>query len=130
MKIRYTFLIFLFTIFVNAQSKNDFKYKEIDGLIDSNSMINSITAIKKLKENFAKDTINSNYWLRLSKASFVIFKFEDASFSIDRAIKIDSINSELYFEKGLLNNKIEKLEIALLAFEKAISIKKSGKYYF
>ncbi|ELY2018412.1 tetratricopeptide repeat protein [Flavobacterium psychrophilum] len=130
MKIRYTILIFLLTFFVSAQPKNEFKYKEIDELIDSNSMINSINAIRKLKENFEKDTVNSAYWLRLSKASFVTFRYEIALSSIEKAIKIDSINAELYFEKGLLNNKMDRLEIALLSFEKSITIKKSGKYYF
>jgi tetratricopeptide (TPR) repeat protein len=122
--------IILITFSVTSQGQNEYKYQEIDSLIESNSMINSMNAIKKLKEDFAKDSINSNYWLRYSKASFVFFRYEDASSSIDKAIQLNPNDSELFFEKGLLNNKLNKLEIALQAFEKAINIKKAGKYFY
>jgi tetratricopeptide (TPR) repeat protein len=115
---------------ITLQGQTDIKYREIDSLIESNLMINSMNAIKKLKEDFAKDSINSNYWLRYSKASFFFFRYEDASSSIDKAIQLNPNDSELYFEKGLLNNKIDKLEIALQAFEKAVNIKKVGKYFY
>ncbi|MDX6183796.1 tetratricopeptide repeat protein [Flavobacterium sp. Fl-77] len=121
-------IIIIFSIKLQGQS--DIKYQEIDALIESNSMINAMDAIKKLKEDFAKDSINSDYWLRHSKASFVFFRYEDASSSIDKAIQLNPNDAELYFEKGLLNNKIHKLEIALQAFEKAVNIKKVGKYYY
>ncbi|MFB9077171.1 tetratricopeptide repeat protein [Flavobacterium procerum] len=121
-------ILILFSITVQAQTDN--KYKEIDSLIESNSMINSMSAITKLKEDFAKDSISSNYWLRYSKASYIFFRYEDASSSIDKAIKLSTNDSELYFEKGLLNNKLHKLEIALQAFGKAIEIKKMGKYFY
>ena len=122
--------IILTILTFNLYGQTDIKYQEIDSLIESNSMINSINAIKKLKEDFAKDSINSNYWLRYSKASFNFFRYEDATLSIDKAIKLKPNDSELYFEKGLLNNKIHKLEIALQAFEKAVEIKEVGKYFY
>lgn len=123
------FLIFIiFSLTLKAQT--DIKYHEIDSLIESKSMINSMNAIKKLKEDFAKDANNSNYWLRYSKASFNYFRYEDASSSIDKAIQLNPNDSELYFEKGLLNNKLHKLEIALQAFENAVKIKKESKYFY
>ena len=93
-------------------------------------MINSMNAIKILKDDFAKDAINSNYWLRHSKASYNFYRYDDAASSIDLAIKLNVNDAELYFEKGLLNNKLNKLEIALQAFEKAIALKKTGKYFY
>ncbi|KFF06591.1 tetratricopeptide repeat protein [Flavobacterium reichenbachii] len=128
MKKKLFIILILFSITLQAQK--DIKYHEIDSLIETNSMINSMNAIKKLKEDFSKDSNNSNYWLRYSKASFVFFRYEDASSSIDKAIQLNPNDSELYFEKGMLNNKIDKLDIALQAFEKAVEIKKAGKYFY
>jgi tetratricopeptide (TPR) repeat protein len=93
-------------------------------------MIDAMTAIKELKENYLKDTLNSEYWVRYSKASYTFYKYEDAKSSIDKAIKLSPNNSECYFEKGLLHNRIGELEMALSALEKAVSINPVGKYYY
>lgn len=123
--------IFILLFFYSAsigQSNN--KYEDIDGLLESNSMIDALDAIKKLKESYKKDTSDSQYWVRLSKASYNIYNYEDAKTSIDKAIKLSPNNSEFYFEKGLLYNKIGDLTNALSPLEKAVNIKPVGKYFY
>ena len=125
---KYIFLIFIFTISVTYGQKTN--YQKIDSLINRNSTIDALTAIRKLKENHAKDSINSGYWLRYSKALYTTYNYDNAKLCIDKAIKISPNNAEYYFEKGLLHNRIGKLELALPALEKAIEIDPKGEYYY
>ena len=120
----------LINIFTTSFAQTINNYKDIDQLIETNSMIDAMTAIKKLKENYQKDTLKSEYWVRFSKASYTFYKYEDAKSSMVKAIKLSPNNSEYYFEKGLLHNKIGELEPALTALEKAVSIDKVGKYFY
>ena len=113
---------------VFAQSTN--KYKEIDQLIATDLMTDAKTAIKKLQENHQKDTLNSEYWLRYSQASYVFYNYDDAKSSIEKAIKLSPNKSKYYFEKGLLNNRLGSLDTALVALDKATSIDQHGEYYF
>jgi tetratricopeptide (TPR) repeat protein len=123
-----TFILFSFCSTTIGQTDN--KFQDIDALIGTNSMIDAMTAIKKLKENYLQDTLNSEYWIRYSKASYTFYKYEEAKSSIDKAIKLSPNNSVCYFEKGLLLNRIGELETALSALEKAVSINQVGKYYY
>lgn len=123
-----TFIFLYFYSTFIGQTEN--KYQDIDSLIKTNSMIDAMTAIKKLKENHQADTLNSEYWLRYSKASYTFYKYEDAKSSIDIAIKLSPNNAVNYFEKGLLLNRIGELESSLSALEKAVSIAPVGEYFY
>ena len=126
---KYTlFLIFIFLVFISYGQEK--KYQDIDALINKNSTIDALTALIKLKENHVKDSINSGYWLRFSKASYTTYNYDNAKLGIDKAIKISPNNAEYYFEKGLLHNKIGELEKALSALAKAIEITPKGEYYY
>ena len=127
MKVSLFKILFLFCIATHAQTN---QYKVIDSLIETNSMTNAINVLKNLKENFIKDSVNAAYWLRYSKASYIAFRYEEAATSIEKAIRKSPNDSELYFEKGLMYNKLDKIEQALTAFQKAIKIKKDGKYFY
>jgi len=130
MKILLLTIFFSFQLLSTSIAQTDNSYKDIDTLLETNSMIDAMTAIKKLKENYQKDTLQSEYWVRFSKASYTFYKYEDAKSSMDKAIKLSPNNSEYYFEKGLLHNKIGELEPSLTALEKAVSIDKVGKYFY
>lgn len=108
----------------------DNKYEDIDALIKTNSMIDAITALRKLKEKYQNDTLSSEYWVRYSKASYTFYKYEDAKLSIDKAIKLNPKNAEYYYEKGLLHNRIGELDPSLVALEKAVSIDPKGEYFY
>jgi tetratricopeptide (TPR) repeat protein len=103
----------LFTIFIVlrlysisfSQAKND--YADIDRLIGTNSMLDAMTAIKKLKQDHQKDTLDSEYWIRYSKASYIFYKYDEAKSGVNKAIGLSPDNPEYYFEKGLLYNKSE-----------------------
>lgn len=119
----------MFLLLINFLAQSQIKYKEIDDLLTKNTMIDAISAIKKLEES-PKDTIESNYWLRHSKASYIFYRYDDAIKSINKAIKISPTSSEFYFEKGMMLNKLDKLDQALEALEKATKIDKIGKYFY
>lgn len=122
-----TVLLFIFS-FSFAQTTKE--YKEIDSLINTYSMIDAMTALKKLKENHAKDTVDAEYWLRYAKANYTFYKYEDAKVGINRALKLNPNNAYYYYEKGLLFNRIGQTDSALAPLEKAISIQPTGEYYF
>jgi tetratricopeptide (TPR) repeat protein len=89
-----------------------------------------MSALRQLKEKLGTDSSDSQFWLRYSKASYNFYRYEDAKTSIDKAIRLSPRNSELFYEKGLLHNRIGELNLALFAFETAISIKPEGKYFY
>ncbi|HBK70822.1 MAG TPA: hypothetical protein DDZ39_04050 [Flavobacteriaceae bacterium] len=125
---KHLFIICLFiTLFFYGQEK---KYSDIDSLLTKNSTIDALTALKKLKENHVKDSINSGYWLRFSKASYTTYNYDNAKSSINKAIKISPNNAEYYFEKGLLHNRIGELKPALLALDKAVKTEAKGEYLY
>jgi len=93
-------------------------------------MYDALTAVRKLKENHAKDSLSSDYWLRYSKASYVTYNYDNAKLYLDKAIKISPSNAEYSFEKGLLHNRIGELKPALQALKKAVSIQPKGEYYY
>ncbi len=121
-------LIFIFITSISYGQKTN--YQDIDALINKNSTIDALTAIRKLKENHAKDSIDSGYWIRYSKASYTTYNYDNAKLGIDKAIKLDPNNANTYFEKGLLHNRIGELQPALFALEKAVSIQPKGEYYY
>ncbi len=123
-----TFILFSFCY--NSFGQADKKYEDIDALIKTNSMIDAMTALNKLKENHKKDTVEAEYWVRYSKACYTFYKYEDAKFSIDKAIKLNPNNASYYFEKGMLHIKIGELEPSLAALEKAVSIVPEGEYFY
>jgi tetratricopeptide (TPR) repeat protein len=125
------FILIVFVFFTSIlQGQVDKKYKEIDGLIAKNLMIDAITALKMLKENYSKDTVHAEYWLRYSKSSVILYRYEDAKGAIDKAIKIRPNNAEYYFEKATLYNQMKIIDEALSTINKAIEMDKKGKYYF
>lgn len=93
-------------------------------------MISNMTALRQLKDRIGTDSLDFQFWLRYSKASYYFYRYEEAKSSIDKAIKLSPAKAELYFEKGLLYNRINELEPSLLALEKAVSLKPSGNYYY
>lgn len=122
-------LIFILIVSISSGQETK-KFQDIDILINKESMIDALTAIQKLKENHQKDTINSEYWARYSKASYIVYNYENAKLGIDKAIAISPNNAEYYYEKGLLHNRIGELEPALLALDKAVAIKTAGEYIY
>ncbi len=123
-------LYFVLLLFSLSISQTNAKYNNIDGLIEKNSIIDAMTALKELKENFAKDSTSGEYWLRYSKASYILYKYEEAKLGIDKAIKLNPKNSELYFEKGLLYNRISELDVAFTELDKAVNLNPKGIYLY
>lgn len=128
MKKHLILLLFLLPVFAEAQVNG--KYQDIDALIGTGSMIDAMTAIRMLKENHVKDTSDAEYWLRYSKAAGIYYKDAEAKSAIDQAIKLKPTNPEYYFEKGFLLNRISETENALQPLNKAIALKKEGKYFY
>ncbi len=118
-----------FTIHYSVGQINK-KYIIIDSLINSNSISDAMDALDLLKENYINDTIDAEYWLRFSKASYNFNNDKNAKISIDKAIKINPNNEKYFFEKGMLHNKIGELPAALIALEQAITIKPTGEYFY
>ena len=87
-------------------------------------------ALELLNEDFQKDTLNPEYWVRFSKASLIFYDSDNAKTSIEKAIDLDPDEAKYYFEKGLLYNSLDELDIALNALEKAVNIRKAGKYFY
>ncbi len=106
------------------------KYREVDKLLTTGLMTDAKTVLEKLQQKHRKDTLNSEYWLRYSKASYALFRYDDARLGIDRAIEISSGKSRYYFEKGLLYNKLGNLDSALAALRNAVRIDRKGEYFF
>ena len=106
------------------------KYSDIDTLLNTNSVIDAMSALKTLKENFTKDTVDAQYWLRFSKASYTLYKYDDAKAAINKAVQLSPRGADLYYEKGILYNKLGELEPALTALEKAVSLETNGDYFY
>lgn len=119
----------LTTLFV-AKGQHTNKFLEIDELLKTNSMIDAMTALNKLKNQYQKDTIDSEYWSRYSKASYTFYKYNDAKLAINKAIVINPNNSVYYFEKGILLNKLGYIDSALVSLETAVKIKPEGEYFY
>ncbi len=127
---KHAFLVILFlltTVLSIAQTSSDFK--DIDALIKTNSMIDALDASNLLKKNHQKDTVNADYWLRFSQISYILYKYEDAKFAINKAIHMEP-KPNYYFEKGLLFNRVNMLDTALKALEMAVKLKEEGEYYY
>lgn len=106
------------------------KFNEIDELIKTNSMIDAIKALNMLKEYNEKDIIDSEYWLRYSKACYVLYNYEDSKSAINKAIELTPNSSLYHFEKGMLLNRIGNPDSALTSFERAVQINPEGEYYY
>ncbi|WP_162144175.1 tetratricopeptide repeat protein [Sporocytophaga myxococcoides] len=128
LKIYLTILFLANIVISNAQIEN--RFKEVDDLISTNSMIDAMIALDKLNSNHQKDTSDAEYWLRFSKANYIFFKYEEAKFGINKAIMINPKKSDYYFEKGLLLNKAKDLDSALAALVKATQLQPKGEYYY
>lgn len=127
---RNTFLIIFFlikTILSTGQSVA--KYKEVDALIKTNSMIDALDALNILKKSYLKDSADAAYWLRYSQSSYILYKYDDAKNSINKAIRMDP-QAAYYFEKGFLYNRLNILDTALNALEAAVKLKEEGEYYY
>ena len=128
MKYIFSFIFILIASLVSiAQINSD--YKEIDALVKTNAMIDALDAASLLKKNHQKDTADSEYWLRYSQVNTVLYKYEDARFAINKAIRLEP-KPNYYFEKGLLFNRINLLDTALAALETAVALKEEGEYYY
>ncbi|MCL9806557.1 tetratricopeptide repeat protein [Flavobacterium amniphilum] len=120
------FILFSFCFTSTGQNK----YKELDALLNKNSMIDAMTVLEKLKDNPKKDTLDAEYWLRYSKASFTLYKYENAKAAIDKSIKLAPQNAAYHFEKGLMLNRIGEPENALIALQRAVELKPKGEYHY
>ncbi len=112
---------------LNGQSD---KYKDVDGLIQSESMIDAMTALNRLKNNHQADTADSEYWLRYSKASYTFYKYEQSEAAINKAIRMQPQNAAYYFEKGLFFNRIGNLDSSLKSLNRALDLKSEGDYHY
>jgi tetratricopeptide (TPR) repeat protein len=119
-------------IFITAVSSGQInkKYWHIDSLINTNKMFDASAAIRELKQTHQKDTTDSQYWVRYSKASYIYYRYDDAKSGIDKAIKLSPNNSEYYYEKGVLLNKLDELDGALSAMDNAVRISPIGEYFW
>lgn len=122
-------LIFLLATYPSF-SQPSYKYSDIDALIKTESMIDAMTALNKLKDDYKKDTVDSEYWLRYSKACYIFFKDEEAVSAINKAISFKPNHPAYHFEKGLLLNKTGKKEEALKSLKTAVQLKDEGEYYY
>lgn len=126
----HTFFFLLFSVSLTFGQTSKI-YKEIDSLIATNSMIDAMTALNKLKENCAKDTVDAEYWLRYSKANYTFYKYEAAKAGINKALKLSPSNAKYHFEQGLLYNKISETDSALAPLETATSLDPGkGEYFY
>lgn len=125
-----TWLTLLLFICVNLISFAQNKFQEIDNLIATESMIDAKIALEKLETTLKKENNTSDYWLRISKANYNIFKIEEAEKALNKAIELDKKNPIIYYEKGRFFNKIDKNELAKESFSQAILLKPESYYYF
>ncbi len=130
MKMKETWITLLLFISVNLISIAQNKFQEIDNLIASESMIDAKTALEKLETTLKKENNTSEYWLRISKANYNIFKIEEAEKALNKAIELDRKNPMIHYEKGRFFNKIDKNELAKESFSQAILLKPESNYYF
>jgi tetratricopeptide (TPR) repeat protein len=130
MKIAILTTLFLLLCCSTSFGQTENRYQEVDALIKTNSMFDAMTALNKLRENHKKDTLDAEYWLRYSKATYTLYKYEDAWAAIDKSIKLNPENAVLYFEKGLLLNKIGNTDSSLKSLERAVQIKPIGEYFY
>ncbi|MBS1634299.1 MAG: tetratricopeptide repeat protein [Bacteroidetes bacterium] len=128
MKFIISFAFILGTFITQAQTSAPFA--DVDALLGTGSMIDAMTALRQLKENHLQDTGNAEYWLRYSKASYIFYKYDDAKWAIQKAISLSPKQGKYYYEKGLLYNRINELDTALSALEKATGLEKNGEYYY
>src|SRR3954465_10153021 len=91
-------------------------------------MIDAMNAINKLKENYKKDTVDAEYWSCYSRASYTLYRYDDAKTSINKAIHLNP-QARYYFEKGLLYGNLKNLDTALKAMDIAIKMEDNGQYY-
>jgi tetratricopeptide (TPR) repeat protein len=130
-KINYTYFLFLVSIIsLSSFAQSNEKYKEIDTLLKTNSMIDAMTALNKLKSDYQKDTADAEYWLRYSQGSYTFYKYEDAKKAINKAITLSPKTASYQFEKGLLLNRVGELDSASTELDKAIQLSPEGEYYY
>jgi tetratricopeptide (TPR) repeat protein len=122
--------LFLFPFLFTEAQKTNSRYHTVDSLIKLESSIDAMIALQELEDNFKKDTLKAQYWIRHSKASFLFSNPLQAMKSIDKAIALDKNNVEAYYEKGRLCNDRNELENSRDAFSKAIAIDPQGQYYY
>lgn len=123
----FTLLFLSFGFSLSAQDK----YREVDSLIQTNSIINSLNALKLLDGKFQKDSSTSVYWIKYAQACQVAYKHEEAFRSIDKAIHLDAKNADAYYQKGRFYYEINKdLVNAIAQFDHALLLQKKGAYYF
>lgn len=123
-------MAFVFYSFLLKAQSREAEYKLLDSLIETESMIDALSALKILETGLAKDSLKAKYWTRHAKASYLLYRQEDAKNSIRKAIKLEPKNAEIYFVKGELYNQMSDLHGALSAFDSAVKITPLGKYFF
>ncbi len=123
-------IISLFYPFLLKSQSIDADYEHLDSLIETESMVNSLSVLKILETTLAKDSLKAKYWIRHSKASYVLYRQDDAKNSIKKAIMAEPKNAEIYFVKGELYNQMNDLQASLAAFDSAVKINPIGKYFF
>jgi tetratricopeptide (TPR) repeat protein len=128
MKLFLTINLFCLSAFIFGQTVE--KYADIDALINTKSTIDAMTALKKLKEEYKKDTVEGAYWVRYSKAAYIFYKQDEAKMAINKAVKKDPDNAEYHFEKGLLYNRTNEPKESFEGFNKAVALSPEGKHYY
>ena len=114
----------------SSHSQSTGKFKDIDALLGTGSMIDAFSALNQLNSTYRKDSTDGQYWLRYSQASYTAYKYEDAKRAADKAIILDPKNADYYYEKGRLLNKLGETDSAGRALDKAILLRPEGKYYY
>lgn len=127
---RKIFLTIYFLTFYNLVLLAQNKYQKIDDLIKKESMIDAKVALEELETNFKNQNNSSDYWLRVSQANYIIYKYDEAEAAINKAIKLNPKEAKLYYEKGRLLNDLDKNDEAKESFSQAILLKPESHYYF
>jgi tetratricopeptide (TPR) repeat protein len=107
------------------------RYKEVDSLIESRSILDNKAALQLLETTLVMDSTTVDYWLVYAKACDRLMKSEKALASIEKAIAINPKSDYAYFKKAQFYYESEgDVASALENAAIAISLSPQGEYYF
>ena len=128
---KYIVLVLFILSFQNYKSQNNIvEYKKIDSLINSGTIMNAMSVIRKLEGELILDSTNSFYWVKYGKASYNMFRYKEAKIAMNKAISKNKNDANAYFEKGCIHNFMNELPDALSSLNKAIELKQEAEYYY